>query len=78
MIFGMIKDTVTVKSTGNRENERKSTRMKTAQFAGLHGVNKRMLHYYDSIGLFPRRKRGKITTVITERLRAWILSISAC
>ena len=29
----------------------------TAQFAKLHGINKRTLHYYDDIGLFsPKHK----------------------
>lgn len=31
----------------------------TAQFAKLHGVNKRMLHYYDDIGLFSPRAKGE-------------------
>lgn len=30
----------------------------TAQFAKLHGVNKRTLHYYDTIGLFSPSKKG--------------------
>ena len=37
----------------------KNTRMTTAQFAGLHGVNKRTLHYYDSIGLFSPEEKGE-------------------
>ena len=39
-------------------------RLTTAQFAKLHEVNKRTLHYYDDIGLFlssyKRRKRVSI------------------
>lgn len=37
----------------------KNARMTTAQFAGLHGVNKRTLHYYDSIGLFSPEEKGE-------------------
>ena len=36
-----------------------SRRMTTAQFAKLHEVNKRTLHYYDSIGLFSPRAKGE-------------------
>ncbi len=31
----------------------------TAQFAKLHNVNKRTLHYYDKIGLFSPKEKGK-------------------
>lgn len=31
----------------------------TAQFAKLHGVNKRTLHYYDNIGLFSPKNKDK-------------------
>lgn len=31
----------------------------TSQFAKLHGINKRTLHYYDSIGLFSPRWKGE-------------------
>ncbi len=34
-------------------------KLTTAQFAKLHKVNKRTLHYYDNIGLFSPRYRGK-------------------
>lgn len=34
-------------------------RMTTAQFAKLHEVNKRTLHYYDSIGLFSPSRKGE-------------------
>lgn len=36
----------------------KKVKMTTAQFARLHGVNKRTLHYYDSIGLFAPKEKG--------------------
>ena len=32
-----------------------TVKMTTAQFAELHGVNRRTLHYYDDIGLFSLR-----------------------
>lgn len=34
------------------------TKMTTSEFAGLHEVNKRTLHYYDSIGLFSPKEKG--------------------
>lgn len=34
-------------------------KMTVAEFAGLHGVNKRTLHYYDNIGLFSPRHKGE-------------------
>lgn len=36
-----------------------STKMTTAQFAKLHEVNKRTLHYYDEIGLFSPSEKGE-------------------
>ena len=39
--------------------KRESIKMTTAQFARLHGVNKRTLHYYDQIGLFTPNSRGE-------------------
>lgn len=36
-----------------------SFKMTIAQFAKLHEVNKRTLHYYDSIGLFSPHSKGK-------------------
>ena len=33
--------------------------MTTAQFAKLHKVNKRTLHYYDNIGLFSPSEKGE-------------------
>lgn len=36
-----------------------SFRLTTAQFAKLHNINKRTLHYYDSIGLFSPRFKGE-------------------
>ncbi len=39
---------------------KKSTKLlTTAEFAKLHEVNKRTLHYYDSIGLFSPAKKGE-------------------
>lgn len=37
---------------------KKSTKLTTAQFANLHAVNKRTLHYYDSVGLFSPNTKG--------------------
>lgn len=37
----------------------KTYRLSTAEFAKLHGVNKRTLHYYDAIGLFVPRAKGE-------------------
>ena len=34
-------------------------RLTTVQFAKLHNINKRTLHYYDSIGLFSPNTKGK-------------------
>lgn len=48
----MIRYAVTVESIGIRKMEKKIRKLTTAQFAKLHGVNKRTLHYYDNIGLF--------------------------
>ncbi|EDN77313.1 multidrug-efflux transporter 2 regulator [Mediterraneibacter gnavus ATCC 29149] len=49
----MIKYTVTVMSIRRYTKMRKEIkRLTTAQFAKLHEVNKRTLHYYDEIGLF--------------------------
>lgn len=36
-----------------------SIKLTTAQFAKLHNVNKRTLHYYDSIGLFSPNSKGE-------------------
>ena len=48
-----------------------TVKMTTAQFAELHGVNRRTLHYYDDIGLFfPLPKGGKTVTAITTHHRA--------
>lgn len=39
---------------------KKSTKLlTTAEFAKLHEVNKRTLHYYDSIGLFSPAQKGE-------------------
>ena len=45
-------------------------RLTTAQFAKLHNVNKRTLHYYDYIGLFSPVIRGKTDIDITTIPRA--------
>lgn len=37
----------------------KNLKMTTAQFAQLHKVNKRTLHYYDNIGLFSPKYKGE-------------------
>ena len=34
-------------------------KLTTAQFAKLHNVNKRTLHYYDAIGLFSPNTKGE-------------------
>ena len=59
---------------------KKSTKLlTTAEFAKLHDVNKRTLHYYDSIGLFsPAEKKGKINIVIMKPHRVWNLNIFGC
>lgn len=31
----------------------------TAQFAAIHEVNPRTLHYYDSVGLFSPERKGE-------------------
>ena len=52
-----------------------TVKMTTAQFAELHGVNRRTLHYYDDIGLFSPCQK---VTAITTHHRALFLSISVC
>ena len=39
--------------------KRETIRLTTAQFAKLHNVNKRTLHYYDYIGLFSPCHKGE-------------------
>ena len=39
--------------------EQRTWKMTTAQFAKLHHINKRTLHYYDNIGLFSPRYKGE-------------------
>ncbi len=39
--------------------KKKRSELTTAQFAKLHGVNKRTLHYYDTIGLFSPQEKGE-------------------
>ncbi len=50
----------------------------TAQFAAIHEVNPRTLHYYDSVGLFSPERKGRISTVIIPAVRVLILNISVC
>lgn len=38
--------------------KKETTRLTTSQFARLHNVNKRTLHYYDSIGLCSPKTKG--------------------
>lgn len=39
--------------------QKQTVRLTVAQFANLHHVNKRTLHYYDNIGLFSPRYKGE-------------------
>lgn len=39
--------------------KRNAIKLTTAQFAKLHNVNKRTLHYYDAIGLFSPNTKGE-------------------
>ena len=39
--------------------QQETIRLTTAQFAKLHNVNKRTLHYYDDIGLFSPCHKGE-------------------
>lgn len=39
--------------------KKETLKLTTAQFARLHGVNKRTLHYYDNIGLFSPSTKGE-------------------
>ncbi|MFR1481178.1 MAG: MerR family DNA-binding transcriptional regulator [Hydrogeniiclostridium mannosilyticum] len=43
----------------------------TGQFAKLNGVNKRTLHYYDEIGLFSPKSKGKTATATTPVFRQY-------
>lgn len=51
------------------------SKLTTAQFAALHEVNKRTLHYYDSIGLFSPETKGDNHYRFTTVHRASILNI---
>ena len=42
-----------------------SLKLTTAQFAKLHKINKRTLHYYDEIDLFNQNLKVKIIIDIT-------------
>jgi len=39
--------------------KRETMRLTTSQFAKLHDVNRRTLHYYDNIGLFSPKYKGE-------------------
>ena len=39
--------------------KKSNIQLTTAQFAKLHEVNKRTLHYYDDIGLFSPNTKGE-------------------
>lgn len=43
--------------------------LSVAQFAALHGINKRTLHYYDDIGLFSPHTRQRTDTATTRNGR---------
>lgn len=55
----MINYTVTVKSRGISMKTKKIKTLTTAQFAKLHEVNKRTLHYYDEIKLFSPKTKSE-------------------
>lgn len=38
--------------------KKQETDLTTSQFAAIHQVNPRTLHYYDSVGLFSPEKKG--------------------
>lgn len=48
----MLNYTVTVRSREGEEFKMKETKLTISEFAKIHQVNKRTLHYYDEIGLF--------------------------
>ena len=39
--------------------KKSNIKLTTAQFAKLHNINKRTLHYYDNIGLFSPNTKGE-------------------
>lgn len=39
--------------------KKQETDLTTSQFAAIHQVNPRTLHYYDSVGLFSPEKKGE-------------------
>ena len=55
----MINYTVTVRSRGISMKTKKIKTLTTAQFAKLHEVNKRTLHYYDEIKLFSPKTKSE-------------------
>lgn len=58
--------------------KKNTIKLTTAQFARLHNINKRTLHYYDSIGLFPLIQRVKTAIAITTCPRVLILNPFSC
>lgn len=50
----------------------------TAQFAKLHGVNKRTLHYYDDIGLFSPRAKGENSYRFYDAAQSLDFEYTAC
>lgn len=56
-----------------RENE--IIKLTVSQFAKLHNVNKRTLHYYDEIGIFLQIIKEIMVIDITIICRVLILSI---
>ena len=39
--------------------KKQETDLTTSQFAAIHQVNPRTLHYYDSVGLFSPERKGE-------------------
>ncbi len=55
----MVNYLVGVKSRRKFCEKKEMIKLTTAQFARLHHVNKRTLHYYDNIGLFSPAHKGE-------------------
>lgn len=58
--------------------KKQETDLTTSQFAAIHQVNPRTLHYYDSVGLFSPEKKGRISIATILAVRALILNIFVC
>ena len=52
-----------------------TVKMTTAQFAELHGVNRRTLHYYDDIGLFSPCQKGENGYRYYKRSQLFLLQL---